>query len=261
MASKKQTHSLESISFWMVLASSVVIIKSLTIILLSCLLIVFNPFQGQAQSSVIDEDQLGAWYMYFWSTRFKDSRFGFQGDFQFRNWDMIGDLEQLLFRGGLTYVPEKFKVTFTLGYAHIVNGKFGDSSDTSRENRIYQEALIPQKVGERAYFNHRFRFEQRWIENQDFRTRWRYALFINIALNRKELTKGTYYYAFYNEIFINGERGIGNGLEVDLFDRNRFYNAIGYCISDNLRFQGGYMYQITDNWNKGQIQLSLHHSF
>ena len=226
-----------------------------------CLLCVSIPFPVQAQAVEIDEDQLGAWYMYFWSTRLKESRFGFQGDFQFRNWDLGGDLEQLLLRGGLSYAPKAFDARFTLGYAFILSGEFGDSSTTSKENRIYQEALLPQKLGSRTYINHRFRFEQRWVENQDFRTRWRYGLFINVALNRKDLIKGTYYYAFYNEIFINGERDIGDGREVELFDRNRFYNAIGYCITDQLRFQGGYMYQITDNWNKGQIQLSLHHSF
>lgn len=234
---------------------------SLNLIVLFCLLGFLIALQGQARAGGVDEDQLGAWYMYFWSTQLKDSRFGFQGDFQFRNWDIMGDLEQLLFRGGLTYRPESLNVMFTLGYAYILSGEFGDGSDTSGENRIYQEALLPHKLGERTYINHRFRFEQRWVEDQDFRIRFRYNLLINIALNKKQLIKGTFYYSFYNEIFINGQRDIGDGREVELFDRNRFYNAIGYCITDRLRFQGGYMYQITDNWNKGQLQFSLHHSF
>ena len=51
----------------------------------------------------VDEDQLGAWYMYFWGTRFNDSQWGLQGDVQYRNWDLGGDLEQLLIRGGLPY--------------------------------------------------------------------------------------------------------------------------------------------------------------
>ncbi len=71
----------------------------------------------------------------------------------------------------------------------------------------------------------------------------------------------SYLLAFYNEIFINGGRDIGNGKEVEYFDRNRLYNAIGYCISDELRIQGDYMHQITDDWDKGQIQLGLHQSF
>ena len=59
------------------------------------------PFQSFTQIS-FDEDQLGGWYMYFWNTSFNESGFGLQGDVQYRNWNVVGDLEQLLLRGGLT---------------------------------------------------------------------------------------------------------------------------------------------------------------
>jgi hypothetical protein len=225
------------------------------------LVLQFNATSTLAQSNDFDEDQLGAWYMYFWSAKIKESGFGFQGDVQWRNWDLMGDLEQLLLRGGPTYTPRGTNAKFTLGYAFILTGEFGESTATSNESRIYQEALLPQKIGGRTHLNHRFRFEQRWVEGQDFRTRWRYAIFVNVALNKKELVKGTFYYAFYNELFINGQRDIGDGRQVELFDRNRFYNALGYGISDNLRTQVGYMIQTTDDWSKGQIQVGLHHSF
>lgn len=235
-------------------------INAITLSFFLFLYLINYPISSSAQSNTFDEDQLGAWYMYFWSLKLKESRFGFQGDVQFRNWDLGIDLEQLLLRGGLTYIPKNTNVKFTLGYAYILTGEFGESNVTSDENRIYQEALLPHKIGSRIHITHRYRFEQRWVEGQDTRTRWRYALFINIPFNRKELTKGAIYYAFYNELFINGQRNIGDGRKVELFDRNRFYNAIGYSISDKIRMQGGYMIQTTDNWSSGQIQLSLHHS-
>lgn len=50
----------------------------------------------------VDEDQLGAWYMYFFNAPFENSQWGLQGDVQYRNWDLIGDLEQFLIRGGVT---------------------------------------------------------------------------------------------------------------------------------------------------------------
>jgi hypothetical protein len=228
-------------------------------VLLTVVLLLF----GLAPSTVarVDEDQLGAWYMYFWSTRLEDSRWGFQGDGQFRNWDLGGDLEQLLLRGGLTYTPASGQVTFILGYANVTTGAFGEDDDTVGEDRIYQEVLLPQKIGQRLYLRHRFRFEQRWVEGQDFRTRFRYNLFADIALNRKDLGKGAIYVAIYNEIFINGQREIGNGGEVELFDRNRIYGAIGYGLSDSMKIQGGYMYQVTERISKGQLQVSLHHQF
>jgi hypothetical protein len=199
--------------------------------------------------------------MYFFRTQLPDSRWGFQGDGQFRNWDLGGDLEQLLLRGGVTYTTPKGDATFTFGYASITTGEFGSSDETVQEHRIYQEALLPQKIGKRVLLNHRFRFEQRWIETQDIRTRFRYALFIAVPFNRTDLGKGAIYAAVYDEVFLNGEHEIGEGRTVETFDRNRLYGAIGYSIHDRLRFQGGYMYQATANIGKGQLQLSLHHTF
>ncbi|TRO67582.1 DUF2490 domain-containing protein [Christiangramia sabulilitoris] len=198
--------------------------------------------------------------MYFWDTSFKDSKFGLQGDIQYRNWDIIGDLEQLLIRGGITYSPVS-QVKLTLGYGHITTGAFGESNSTTTESRIYQEALIPQKISERIYLKHRFRYEQRWVEDQDFRTRYRYNLFINIPFNQPDLNRNAIYLALYNELFINGQRDIGGGRRVEIFDRNRFYTALGYALRDNLKIQGGYMIQSTNALDKGQLQLSLHHSF
>jgi hypothetical protein len=209
----------------------------------------------------VDEDQLGAWYMYFWNTRLKDSQWGFQGDGQYRAWDLGPDMEQLLLRGGATYTTKKGDATFTLGYANITSGEFGDGDGTSGENRIYQEALLPQKIGKRVYLRHRFRFEQRWVEDQDFRTRFRYAIFLSIPFRGEQIHKGTIYAALYNELFINGERDIGEGRTVELFDRNRLYGGVGYALTDRRKLQFGYMIQTTDTFSKAQLQLSFHHTF
>lgn len=208
-----------------------------------------------------DEDQLGAWYMYFFSGKMGEGPWGVQGDAQFRNWDLGGDLEQLLLRGGITYSPENANIKFTLGYGNITTGAFGDDNSTVSESRIYQEALFPTVFADRFFLTHRFRYEQRWVEGQDMRTRYRYNLFMNIPLNQPNLKQGAIYLALYNELFINGERSIGSGNTVEIFDRNRFYTAVGYSIKDNLRTQLGVMKQTTNNWSKNQLQWSLHHSF
>ncbi|MBL4710567.1 MAG: DUF2490 domain-containing protein [Flavobacteriales bacterium] len=214
------------------------------------------PKIGNAQ---INEDELGAWYMYFFNTTFKESSWGVQGDIQYRNWNIAGDLEQLLLRGGITYKPKNADIKLTLGYGNVTTGSFGSENSTTTESRIYQEALFPVKFGNRFYTNHRFRFEQRFVESHDFRTRYRYNLFLNIALNKVAMEENTIYLALYNEVFINGQRNIGNDKSVEIFDRNRFYAALGYIVKKGLKIQLGIMNQTTDNWSKNQLQLSLHH--
>lgn len=212
--------------------------------------------------SQIDEGQTGLWSMYFWSAGFEDSRFGLQGDVQYRQWDIGNDLEQLLLRGGVTWRPDGMRDTLlTLGYANITSGVFGPSDDDSTEQRAYQEALLTQEPADWLYLRHRFRFEQRWVDGQDFRTRFRYAVFADIPLNGREPGPGAVYLSMYNEIFINGQRDIGTGPEVDLFDRNRTYAALGLGLQTGLRVQVGYMHQETASLGKGQLQLSLHQAF
>ncbi|GGD08682.1 DUF2490 domain-containing protein [Hyunsoonleella pacifica] len=212
-------------------------------------------------SAQVDQSKTGAWYMYFYKHQFKNSAFGIQGDLQFRNWNTIGDLEQLLIRSGITLTPKNANVLLTLGYANITTGQFGDSNTTTSESRIYQEVFIPQKLGNRLYLAHRFRYEQRFVEDQDFRTRYRYNLFLNIPINNNALIAKTTYIALYNELFINGQTEIGNSTTVQLFDRNRTYLGLGYVLKPSMKFQLGWMNQKTVTWGKGQLQLSFHHSF
>jgi hypothetical protein len=199
----------------------------------------------------VNENQLGGWYMYFGSVSMKDSQWGFQSDIQFRNWNIMGDLEQLLLRGGPTYQLKKSKIKFTLGYASITSGTPGESTSTIHENRIYQEALIPGKLGKRLFLRHRLRYEQRFIESADLKTRYRYAFFASIPLNSSEIKKGTLYLALYDELFL-----VNN----DFFDRNRIYGALGFKLLPGLNTQFGYMLQTSKTTNKGQLQISLHQS-
>ncbi|MEX1001653.1 MAG: DUF2490 domain-containing protein [Crocinitomicaceae bacterium] len=214
------------------------------------------PLRSSAQP---DESKLGAWYMYFWNTEFKKNNFGFQGDVQYRNWNIMGDLEQLMLRGGVTYQPKETPLKFTLGYAYIPSGEYASNEFSSFEHRVYQEALWTHLIGKRVHLAHRFRYEQRFIPDQRLRTRYRYGLFVNVPFNKETLTKGAVYLALYNELFINGQRNIGNNQQVEIFDRNRLYGAVGYGITDNIRMQMGWMLQTTDSWEKQQLQLSLHH--
>ena len=205
----------------------------------------------------VNENKTGAWYMYFFNTAHKESTWGFQGDIQYRNWNIAGDLEQLLLRGGITFKPLNEKIKFTLGYGNITTGTYGTDNSTTGESRIYQEALFPTKIGNRFYLNHRLRYEQRFVEEQTLKTRYRYNLFVNISLNQKEMTHKTIYLALYDEIFINGKRDLGQ----QIFDRNRAYIALGYVLKKGMKFQLGIMNQTTNIVNKNQLQLSFHHAF
>lgn len=205
-------------------------------------------------SQAQDNPDLGSWYMYFGNFRWKESPWAIHGEVQYRNHNILGDLEQLLLRTGLQYNLQDGSASFTLGYGNITSQPAGDSDLSIGESRIYQEAILRQKVY-RVGLMHRFRYEQRWVDSSPFRTRFRYAIFVNVPLNSKELNeKGSWYIQVYDEIFINGETL--DGL-VEYFDRNRIYLGLGRRINPKLALQVGFMEQKTNRISKNQLQFSV----
>lgn len=207
---------------------------------------------GFAQES----SDLGAWYMYFGNFRFAESPWAIHGEAQYRNHNAIGDLEQMLLRTGLQYNLKNGAASFLAGYGSITSQAEGDATNSIHENRLYQEVILRQKLGKIGLM-HRFRYEQRWIENQDFRTRFRYAIFVNVPINSIELgEKGSWYVQGYDELFINGEK---LNETVEYFDRNRLYLGLGYRVVKSLAFQVGIMRQATDSKSKTYFQFSAFH--
>jgi len=194
----------------------------------------------------------GLWLMYFGNVSVKETPFKIHYEIQDRNHNIGTDLNQLLIRGALQY-NYKNEITLGAGYGFIQTEKEFTPDLPVRENRIYQEALMQQSVS-KLNFKHRFRFEQRFIENTDFKTRFRYQLGLDITIYNTECGKN-FFATAYNEIFINGEKTETSGL----FDRNRLFIGAGVKLNKKIAIQAGWMNQMLENKSDQQIMISLHH--
>ena len=191
------------------------------------------------------ESNLGNWLMYIGSKKI-NSKWNIHNEIQYRNYNGIGDLEQLLLRTGLGYNFKPNYYNVLLGYSYILSENYIDNAEEKEsinEHRIFQQFTSKQKVGI-AQLNHRYRFEQRFVES-DFKMRFRYFLSINIPFSKEENNK--LYFSAYNEIFLN--------LESEIFDRNRLYGGIGYNINKDIRFELGYMNQFFETTNQDQLNI------
>lgn len=205
-------------------------------------LIMAIPFSSYSQ-----ESDLGNWLLYFGNMKIKND-WNWHNEVQYRNYNAIGDLEQLLIRTGIGYNLTENNNNVLLGYGYILSQNYMEDSDDKvniNEHRIFQQFITRQNIGIVAV-QHRYRFEQRFIES-DFRMRFRYFLSINIPLNNKDMIDHTVYLSAYNEIFLNTS---GNK-----FDRNRLYGGIGYRFSKTTRLEIGYMNQFLPNTNRDQINI------
>lgn len=190
------------------------------------------------------DSNFGNWMIYFGNKQF-DSKWNLHHEVQYRNYNAIGDLEQLLLRTGLGYNLTE-NTNLLLGYGFILSENYlGDSDDKFQvnEHRMYQQVITKQNI-KGISLQHRYRFEQRFVED-DFKLRFRYFLGLNIPMGKKETNKC--YLSAYNEIFINTESSI--------FDRNRLYGGFGYKLNDSVRIEVGYMNQFFETRSRDQLNI------
>ena len=203
-----------------------------------------------APSHVVDaqESDFGNWIIYFGNKQINE-KWNWHHEVQYRNYDAIGDLEQLLLRTGIGYNLSENNNNILLGYGFIASENYiGDTDEkvNVNEHRIYQQFITKQSLGA-VNLSHRYRFEQRFVED-DFRMRFRYFLSINVPISKKVDDKpNKWYLSAYNEIFLNTESSI--------FDRNRLYGGLGYRLNSNIRFELGYMNQFFETSSRDQLNI------
>ncbi|MCU0328100.1 MAG: DUF2490 domain-containing protein [Chitinophagales bacterium] len=205
------------------------------------LFFVFHFLVANAQSS-----DFGNWAIIFANKQI-NSKWNWHGEVQYRNYDIVGDLDQLLLRTGIGYNLTENNNNIHLGYAYILSQPYISETDKDNvsEHRIYQQFITRQTFG-RLSIQHRYRFEQRFISS-DYRMRFRYFLALNLALNKPMMQDNTLYLSAYNEIFIPTAS--------TFFDRNRLYFGLGYRVSPFIRFELGLLNQLTNTTNRNQLNL------
>lgn len=194
------------------------------------------------------ESNLGNWLIYIGNKQV-NSKWNIHTEVQYRNYDAIGDLEQLLLRTGIGYNLSENNDNLLLGYGYILSENYVENTDDDKvsvhEHRVFQQFTTKQNKW-RLKLTQRYRFEQRFVEN-DFKMRLRYFLSLNYPLNNTEIISKTIYLSVYNEVFLNTEPSV--------FDRNRIYGGLGYKLNKNIKLELGYMSQVFEKSFRDQINV------
>lgn len=202
--------------------------------------------------------ETGLWSQYFFNVPL-ESKWSVNGDLQYRTYELTEDFQQFIARAHVMYQPDSLNLGLAAGYAYLNGEPFGASEAKTIEHRLHQDLTFGSEISSSLSLAHRFRLEERFIEDEDFRSRLRYLIGLNIPICNDGV-EGPLYIALWNEIFLNGQKQLRNST-VDIFDRNWSYAGLGYKISPSIQVRAGYMREVTNNFNKGQVLLSLIQDF
>jgi hypothetical protein len=211
------------------------------ILLVSLLALCISPVFSQNQQR---PQSYGHWLMYFGDNKF-NQKWGLHSELQLRNYFLNNTVEQTLARVGVNHYLGSLSMV-TGGYAYIYTTPSGDNVEgsTTSEHRIWQQLILRHRTY-RVFIEHRYRLEQRFIENQTtgdniFDKRIRYRMMVLFPLYTVAPELRHFFLASYNELFMN----LGRDVSGQLFDRNRLYFAIGYQWSPKMNIQVGYLNQV-----------------
>lgn len=217
--------------------------------------ILLTTIKGFSITTEKGDPKLGAWYMYFGNARFQNTKWNLNYDVQYRNYEVFSDLNQLLIRGSVQYMLLD-NLTLGAGYGFVNTEQYLKPDVPVIENRIFQDVITQQKIAT-ATVRHRFRFEQRFVENQDFKSRFRYLLGIDVPIYQNTEKNQSLYASFYNELFMNTDEASRKN---NAFDRDRLYIGAGYKFNKDLGIQVGWMNQMLQKTAHQQLMFSLHHN-
>ena len=216
--------------------------KKLTLFcyLLPGFLLVNRAVFGQESKEIREQKQ-------FWwsinSTMRVSERFGVIGDFHIRRNQFVRHSNFYFARIGGTYWVSD-QLTLVTGYAHLWLTKSIENSKSTflNENRIYQQIQWRQKTG-KVTFVQRIRNEQRWHEvlndeGEYLRTRFsnrvRFLSSFNVKIFENPKLPSI---SIADEVHFH----FGKEIIYNTFDQNRIFVGIKVPISNQLKFDIGYM--------------------
>jgi Protein of unknown function (DUF2490) len=171
-----------------------------------------------------------------------NKHWGIVADAHIRRTNFLADPNFYFLRTGVQYwVNNQFTLTLGIGKMWVAPS-MPNWEHFAEENRIYQQALLTNKLGKVGILQ-RIRNEQRWIEKiaddkftgeYKFSNRIRYLLALNIPVFKNP---------HYPSLSISDELMIQFGKEIvyNTFDQNRLFLGIRQPLLKNLNFDFGYM--------------------
>ncbi len=208
--------------------------------------------------------RFSGWFMFMNTNNIsKNKSLSTHFDFQLRSDDHWKNAETIIIRPGINIHLKKSQI-LTFGYAlNLAWRHIGDARGPLGEQRIWQQYIIPQKIGKQVKLNHRLRLEERFIpkavninnkiekDGYLYVTRFRYFFRSIFPIPFQPKFEKGFFTAVQNEVMFNitGSANVNN----KFFDQNRFYGAVGWRLRKELDLETGYLNQYVAGRGSGHV--------
>lgn len=179
-------------------------------------------------------------------------KWGGYTEFQTRTNGPFSQFQYYEAKAGLSYdIDKNFIALIGTGTYHTFDYHDVGAGATINEIRFWEQMTINQYLS-RLKFEHRYRVEQRWV-NDVYRNRFRYRINMFIPLNNRKIVAKTWFLSFFDEVFFTSK--------APRFERNRASAALGYQFTKSWIAQAGWLrqanYTATTGSAKDNIMLML----
>ena len=202
-----------------------------------------------------------AWYTYAANLKIGD-KLSINGSANFRRYGWIKEANQFLSGVGANYkLLEKVEIGGGFGFmrSYPERGELGQF--TFNEYRSWGQVGLKQNAG-RVSLHHRYRLEQRWVEQHqfpdhtyNFLNRVRYRLQLKIPFAKPSVEHNNFFISVYDEIFMQFGKNAPQ-----IFNQNRFSVSGGYQVSKNFDIQLGYLNLSVESKSDHILQLTIKHN-
>jgi hypothetical protein len=223
-------------------------VKSKTIRVLTLLAAAPSFSTAQNLTDRIRDNNFNSWWVYAGDHPVKGP-WGIYAEVQIRRSDFASIWQQFQSRDAVTY---RFSphVQGAIGYVFTYTGRYGDFPQAAlgpfNEHRTYQQLIFKHEV-KKLELEHRYRNEQRWIQNFTsggdyfwrYQNRFRYQFKAVLPISGADAVGHQWYLFGGDEILL--PYGPNHG--PNSFDQNRAFVGIGYKVTRNNKLEIGYLNQ------------------
>jgi hypothetical protein len=215
---------------------------------------------AQSPTSRITETNATSWWIYSGDHSIS-GHWGVFTEVQARRANFLAIWQQLQFRDAATYrISPHIQVAG--GYVWTRTGRYGEFLPTkpSLEHRIYEQLSLKQEFSH-GDIEHRYRVEQRWLQNFTtndnffwrYQNRFRYQLKGSVPISTADARDRQWHVFGAGELFVH----FGPNHGPTAFDQTRAFGGIGYKLSKHNKIEFAYQHQFISQRN-GRINESNH---